>query len=122
MQVLRDRATIARLEDLDLRMLIEWRIRQIEESVPWDAAILGPFILVEPGDNIDTLLAATGIATVTDFEFVDEHAHCYEAVWVVSDDGYGVDLFIPKRADIDPQLLALCAAFAVPASPAEPAT
>lgn len=40
MQVLRDRATIARLEDLDLRMLIEWRIRQIEESVPWDAAIL----------------------------------------------------------------------------------
>ncbi len=122
MQVLRDRATIARLEDLDLRMLIEWRIRQIEESVPWDAAILGPFILVEPGDSIDTLLAATGIATVTDFEFVDEHAHYYEAVWIVSDDGYGVDLFIPKRADIDPQLLALCAACAVPATPAESAS
>ena len=122
MRILRDRASIARLEDIDLRTLIEWRIRQIEASVPWDAAILGPFILVEPGDTLETLLAATGIAAVAEFEFVDEHAHYYEAVWIVSDDGYGVDLFIPKRADTDPQLLALCAAFALPATPTEPAT
>jgi len=122
MHVLRDCASIARLEDLDLRTLIEWRIRQIEEFMPWDAAVLGPFIVAEPGDCIDTLVAATGIARVTDIEFVDEHAHYYEAVWIVSDDGYGVDLFIPKRADIDPNLLALCAAYATPAIPAEPAT
>jgi hypothetical protein len=122
MHVLRDRASIARLEDIDLRTLIEWRIRQIEESMPWDAAVLGPFIVAEPGDSIDTLVAATGIVSVTDFEFVDEHAHYYEAVWIVSDDGYGVDLFIPRQAGIDPNLLALCAAFATPAMPSEPAT
>ncbi|WP_278362228.1 hypothetical protein [Stutzerimonas kunmingensis] len=122
MHVLHDRASIARLDDLDLRTLIEWRIRQIETSVPWDSAILGPFILVEPGDSIEALVAATGISAATDFEFLDEHVHYYEALWIISDDGYGVDLFIPKRAGIDPTLLAMCAAFAVPVIPAEPAT
>jgi len=83
---------------------------------------LGLFIVAERRDTIDTLVAATGIASVTGFEFSNEHAHYYEAVWIVSYDCYGVDLFIPKRADIDPTLLALCAAFATPALPAEPAT
>lgn len=34
---------------------------------------------------------------------------------MLSDDGYGIDLLIPKAEGINPELLAMCAEYAVPA-------
>ena len=36
-------------------------------------------------------------------------------VFIISDDGYGIEVWIPKTEGIDPDLLAMCKAFAVPA-------
>ena len=49
-------------------------------------------------------------------EVIEEHRSCYELVFIFTDDGYGIEIFVPKVHGVDPELLAMCAQFAVPAS------
>jgi len=41
-----------------------------------------------------------------------EHAGCYEIVFVLSDDGYGAEVFAIKHPGVDQNLLAMYAAYA----------
>jgi hypothetical protein len=43
----------------------------------------------------------------SNFEYVERHSVWFEAVMIVSDDGFGVAMFVPDRPDIDPDLLDL---------------
>ncbi len=43
-------------------------------------------------------------------------------VFVLGDDGFGIDLFVPKLPGIDAQLLAFCETYATAATWAEAAT
>jgi len=49
------------------------------------------------------------------FEKLEEHATVYEMLFIQSDEGHALVLLIPKRSDMDPELLALCAQYASPA-------
>jgi len=49
------------------------------------------------------------------FEALEEHSHCFEMLFILSDNGFGIALFIPKHPGIDADLLAMCAEYAVPA-------
>ena len=130
MLVLRDTTAIAGITDPVLRELIERRIREISECCPWDADELGPMIVVEPGDTADELQAIMGFSILEgifddsrfgdddfspSFEFAEVHGdHLYELVYIVSDGGYGYDIFIVNRSGIDPTILAFCQTYAVP--------
>ena len=35
------------------------------------------------------------------FEAIEEHAGCYEIVAILTDDGFGVALFVPKQPGVD---------------------
>lgn len=133
MKILRSLADVAQLDDPALRMLIEQRIRQISGCAAWDDGVLGYFIVAEEADSVEALEAESGCPILTGlfgdarfpsedfspcFEWLEEHELYYEAVWILNDDGYGIDLLIPKRPGIDPELLAMCASFATPAPPA----
>jgi hypothetical protein len=77
------------------------------------------FVLVEPGETIPQLVEALGtdLQTVDGcplWEFIDEHSTCYEFVLVMSDSGFGAEVFIPKTG-MDADLLALCQLHATPA-------
>lgn len=131
MLVLRDINTIAAITDPVLRQLIERRIQEINECCPRDADELGPLIVVQPGDTADNLKAIMGFSILEgifddthfgddefspSFEFAEAHGdHLYELVYIVSDSGYGYDIFIVNRPGIDPSILAFCQAYAVPA-------
>lgn len=131
MLVLRDMNTIAAITDPVLLQLIERRIQEINECCPWDAEELGPMVVVEPGDTSDDLQAIMGFSILEgifddsqfgdedfspSFEFAEAHGdHLYELVYIVSDSGYGYDIFIVNRPGIDPSILAFCQAYAVPA-------
>lgn len=132
MRALRDVAAVAALDDLELRQVVERRIREIEDTVAWNADTVGFFIVVEPGDSIEALEAESGCSILKgyyedtrfgeegfspSFEWMDEYESFYEAVWILNDDGFGIDFFIPKQPGIDPDLLAMCATYAKPASP-----
>ena len=76
------------------------------------------FVVPDPGETIQQLVEALGtdLQTVDGsplWEFLEEHPSCYEFVLVLSQDGFGAEVFISKTG-IDADLLALCQLHAVP--------
>lgn len=131
MIVLRDPALVSLIEDRKLRALLTQRFEEISRDQPYDPNLLGYFVVVEPDDSVPALETQTGCSIVRGrcgstqygqpgfapaFEFIEEHPHCYEMVFVLSDDGFGIDLFVPKVPGIDSQLLALCVSYAITAA------
>lgn len=132
MIVLRDPATVTQINDAALRSLLTQRFQEISQDEPYDPDVLGYFVVVEPVDSVEALETATGCSIlhgrfgvanfgdqgfVPAFEFMEEHPSCFEMAFIISDDGFGIELFVPKLSGINPQLLALCAAYGI-ASPA----
>lgn len=131
MIVITDREQITEIADISLRQLIEQRIQGIEESCPWDAEELGPFIVVEPGDTADDLEPVMGFSILESifdesrfddedfapsFEVAESIGNdLFELVYVINDGGYGYDIFIMNHTGIDPTILAFCQTYAVPA-------
>jgi len=112
-----------RIDDPDIRALVEERLAQLCDVEP-DEAVL---VLVEQADTLDALEEATGLAIATspfdgtrfpdpDFQpiwdWAEEHKSCWECAFVTSDSG-STTLFVPKQPTIDADLLALCARFSV---------
>lgn len=130
MLIITNPVQIAVITDTSLRHLIEQRIREISECAPWDANELGPFIVVESGDTATNLEVAMGFSILESifddtrfgdedfspsFEFAESHGNTlFELVYIVSDGGYGYDIFIPNLPSTDPVLLTFCQIYAVP--------
>lgn len=129
MQTLRDPSATALITDPDIRALVAFRFAQLCEDEPYDPEVSGFMIVVEAGDTVAALEEASGIPILGSFtnatrfgdlgyvpssEFLDEHANCYEMVFIMGN-GYGIDIFVPKTEGIDAELLAMCAQFATPA-------
>ncbi len=117
------------IADPDVRSLVEKRFIEICDGEVYDAETHGEMIVVESNDTLTSLERATGCSIATnpfdesrfpepDFvpvcEYLEEHVQCYELAFLYSDDGAGVSLFIPKSPGIDAEVLAFCAAFAIP--------
>ena len=112
-----------RIDDPDIRALVEERLAQLRDVDPEEAVL----VLVEEADTLDALEEKTGLAIATspfdgarfpdpDFqpiwEWAEEHQSCWECAFVTSDSG-STTLFVPKQPTIDADLLALCARFSV---------
>jgi len=119
-----------RISDPDIRRVVEERFVQVCNSEPYDPDVHGEMIVVEPGDTLKTLEGESGVPIASnpfdenrypDPEFVpvceclEEHSHCYELMFLFTDDGAGVNFFIPKQG-ADAEIIAFCARFAVPAA------
>lgn len=130
MILLRNLDEVSQILDVDIKQLILLRIAEITQGDTYDANVYGPFVLVEPGDAVADIEAVISFPLVPagdpdfapSFEWLVEWPFCYEAVFIFSDDGYGVDLLIPKLIGTDAELsaeyaelLAMCEKYAVPA-------
>lgn len=128
MQIIRDPAHAASIADPELRAIVEKTIRGLSPDGPYDPDELGYFLIVQPGDSLDTLSGQIGFPIMVNrfsgiefghagftpsFELVDEHAGYYDMVFIISDSGYGIEVFIPKTAGVDAELLAMCQKYAV---------
>lgn len=135
MRVLRDPDLANTIEDEALRALVAQRFVEIAQDEPYDPDIYGYFIVMEPGDSVAALEKEAGwpiLGSVFSdarfgdadfspcFEFLEEHERpaCYEAVFILNDGGFGIDLFIPKVPGMDRQLLDFCQTYSVPVPPA----
>jgi len=70
------------------------------------------FVILGPSDGIEQLQDQLEMYVMTDlgsplWEVIEEHATCYELVFVLSSSGYGALVFAPK-AEAAPDILALC--------------
>ena len=117
MITIRDTASVDQLGQVELQQLIRDRIAEITQGQPYDADVYGEFVIVEAGDTLPDIEAYLGREVVGNFEWLVEWPCCWEAVFVLSDDGYGIDLLVPNSPDIDADLLAMCRKYAVPAEP-----
>ena len=108
--------------DDHLRRLLALRQQQL--SGYGDLGELAHFVVAEgPNDNIAAIEAAAGypIMTAPSFEWVADHGGWFEAVTILSDDGFGIALFVPDTEGIDPPLIALCREHATAPPPYPPA-
>ena len=130
MLILRGPALVSSINDPAIRALVEQRFTEIQAGEPYDYDTHGYSIVVEPGDTVEALENETGypiLGSLFDdsrfgdpeyapsFEALDEHASCYEMLFILNDEGFGITFFIPKAAGIDSDLLSLCSLYAVPA-------
>lgn len=97
--------------------LIRRRRAILGDDLPF--ADMAHFVLVEPGDTIEDIEVAirwpvrpdidTGVPS---WEWVLVHEGvCYETVFVLSDDGYAVVLFVQDAEGMDPELMGMLSAF-----------
>lgn len=122
--------SLASISDPGILQLIEQRFIEITDGEPYDADIHGYFVVAEPGDGMDVLEKEVGCPILRGlfgearygdpdfspcFEVLEEHPGCYEMVFIMTDGDFGISLFIPKAEGINPELLAMCAEYAVPA-------
>ena len=109
--------------DPELRELLQQSLRDIE---PHTLSELGYFLVIEPGDRIEIIDKQLGFsilgnrwtgtrwgdpAFTPSWEVLVAHSGWYELVYVLSDDGYGVTVFVPMQG-ADSELLAMCQRFA----------
>lgn len=128
-----DNADLTETALADLSDLIQQRFDALCPYEDYDQDIHGHIYLVEPGDCITDVERVSGCPITHDpftsarfgdpgftpmFELLEEHASCFEMVFVPGDGDFGIVIFIPKAANIDPDLLAFCQAYAVPAEEA----
>lgn len=63
--------------------------------------------ILQPGDTAQHLAQLRGLSFST-WEFINHTDGWYEAVFVISDNGFGHVVVIPDQPDIDSELLSLC--------------
>jgi hypothetical protein len=115
MIIIRDTASVDQLIQIELKQLIRERIAEITQGETYNADTYGEFVVVEAGGSLPEIEAHLGREVVGNFEWLVEWPCCWEAVFVLSDDGCGIDLLVPKVAGVDPDLLAICEQWATPA-------
>lgn len=108
--------------DTDLKRLLALRRDQLLACDGYDLGELVHLIVAEPFDTLAAIEGAAGVPLATNlvdgskfgepgftanFEYVARHGEWFEAVMILSDDGFGIVLFVPDRSDIDPTVLGL---------------
>jgi hypothetical protein len=100
--------------------------QRMEELIDDDTSMedLVVFVILEAGDGIEQLQAHLDIRVMTDlgsplWEVIEEHATCYELVFVLSSSGYGTVVFA-RKTEAAQDILALCQEHAYRSPPYPP--
>ena len=119
------------IADEALRRVIRQRFTELAAYDDYTFDELAEFWLVEPGDTVESLEAATKAPIAQDWfsdarypdpdfspawEVLEAHLTSYEMVFITNDAGYGIVLWIPQYGT-DATLLAMCQRYATPAPP-----
>ncbi len=118
------KSTIALLADNKLRSLLTERLDQLTNA--WegiDLSDLTHFLIIQPGDTAADAENELGWSLLVNpvdgarfgdpaftpsWEWIEDHSGWFEAVYIISDDGFGISLFVQDDPATDPELLALC--------------
>ncbi len=112
MRIIRTLADASTILDSELQDLVG----RVFASVSEFPEILCSILIVEAGDSMAMLNAQLGFPILnTRHEILEEHAVYFELVFVISDDGSGIEVFIPKSIDL-PELLTRCSTQVLPSA------
>ena len=109
-----------------LKQLLLKRLDMLSEFSDFDLSELAHFVIVEPGDTLATIEAELSFSPFVNFvdgarypdpaftpswEWLIDHGKWFELVFALSDSGFGINLLVPNRPDVNPMLLALLKAY-----------
>jgi hypothetical protein len=129
--VVRNQQSTHQISNPATRELVLQRINDLGGEA-FDTQAIGYFLLIDPGDTIESIQAQVGFnilhnrftgirfdatSFTPSFEFIEEFVSCYDMVFVLDGSGYGVELFVPREAGIDADLLAMCRMYAFRSPP-----
>ncbi len=115
MIVIRDLSTVLQISNVANRELVQQRIDCTGDG--FDLADVGYFLVVEPGDTIEAIDNQVGFPILCNrftgiqwdqpgftpsFELVEEFPACFDLVYVLGQDGAGVEVFVPKVEGVHP--------------------
>ena len=115
--------------DPDLKTILLGRLELLADFSEWNLSDLAHFLIVGPGDSIDSIVSELGIspfinlvdgarypdaAFVPSFEFCIARKGYFDLTFCRSDAGLANCLLVPNRNDIEPTLLELCRFYATP--------
>ena len=119
------KSTLALLADNQLRALLTERVEQL--TTAWegiDLSDLTHFLIIQPGDtaaDAENDLGWSLLANMVDgaryghpdftpsWEWIEDHSGWFEAVFILSDDGFGVTVFVQDDPETDAEILGMLA-------------
>jgi len=97
--------------DPKLKHLLALRRNQLLTDTGSDHELgdLVHFVVAEPFDTIAAIETGIGFPLFTEpaFEWVRDHGGWLEGVVILSDDGFGIALFVPDAKGLDPRILSI---------------
>jgi hypothetical protein len=129
--VVRDLQSTQQIGNSAIRVLVQERIHDLGGEA-FDTAALGYFLVIEAGDSIEAISAQIGFNILHNrltgvrydspsftgsFEFIEEFPPCYDMVFILSDDGFGIEVFVSKGEGLNGELHAMCRKYAYLAPP-----
>lgn len=94
----------------ELGDLIGRRIEELSEYEVDDLSSLIKILVLEPSDAFTAVDSGLGFSLLgRHCDVAESHRDWFELTLVLSDDGFGVVIYVPKHADLDPLLTAYCA-------------
>jgi len=110
-----------------LRMPIDLRLKRLlikrRDQLGGDITGQARFVIVQPGDSPDALEAELGFSILQNpadgtrfgdpdftpgWEWIEEHGHCFELAFIMTDDGFAHIVLIENSQGVEPELLRLC--------------
>lgn len=118
MQILCDSSSIQEVlnAQAELTRLITGYVERLSDYEGYELGQLVQFVVMARSDTVIELEAALGFSVrinrstgcrygdvdfLPSWEVIEEHNFWYEVVYVLSDDGFGIVIFVPKDADAE---------------------
>lgn len=100
---------LSTITDTTLKRILTDRVEQLSEYDGYDLGELAHFLIVQRADTLDAIEGALGFSPLTNLvELITDHGGWFEAVFILSDDGFGWVLLVPDDPAAPPDLLVLC--------------
>ena len=113
MILIRTAEALARaLAQPELKCLLQVQADRLAEYNDYDLSELGMFAIIQAGDALHEIDQAIGWSLLKGdtfakpVELIARHSNWYEMTFILSDDGFGLVLFVPINADS--KLIAAC--------------
>ena len=115
MLIIRNAADLVRALDSpidpQLKRLLAIRRDQLFTDTGGDYELgeLVQFVVAQPHDKVAVIEKDIGFPLFTEpaFEWVQDHGGWLEGIVILSDDGFGIALFVPDHDGIDPRMLSV---------------
>ena len=122
MLTITDGGSLARALKLPIDLRLKRLLMERRDQLRGDIVDIACFIVVQPGDSVEALEQALGWSVFQNlegyrfgepnyypgWEWLADHGHCFEMVFIMTDDGFAHVVLVENSQGVDPELLKLC--------------